>query len=219
MENNFWSITSYGTKINVNKSSISQADGKVDVIVVGYNQQQMLADSGNNLALSVGTCFYNQKHGMWIKDKEDDNDDKNKLFIHPTRRVVFSQNINEKSDKNFYATTCTKPLNIIEPYVRFDIVDSLLKYTVERLRPDQYCENKTFNILFFCNEKAIQEAIKDLSLCYINILERIVLDLSKKKQKNIALPTLSTEVGLPRSKAARIAIKTILEFVKNNIKV
>jgi len=113
MENNFWSITSYGTKINVNKSSISQADGKVDVIVVGYNQQQMLADSGNNLALSVGTCFYNQKHGMWIKDKEDDNDDKNKLFIHPTRRVVFSQNINEKSYKYFYATTCTKPLNII----------------------------------------------------------------------------------------------------------
>src|SRR6266478_2582581 len=83
MESNSWSITSYGTKINLTKGSILDADGKVDVVMAGCNQQRLLVDSNDLLLLKVGDCSDNVKYGLWIKNKEDDSasdDDRDKLF-------------------------------------------------------------------------------------------------------------------------------------------
>jgi len=53
-------------------------------------------------------------------------------------------------------------------------------------------------------------------LCYNKTLSGALIVLRNKKEKSIALPTLSADVGFPREKAAQLAVETILKFIKEN---
>ena len=209
MESNSWSITSYGTKINLTKGSILDADGKVDVVVTGRNQQRLLVNANDWLLSKIGDCSYNVKRGLWIKNKEDDSasdGDRDNLFEHHTNY----ENINTKGHKIFFKKT-TKSICINEPCIRYE--QGSYKYSVDRPDPDY---KQMLQSLLFYNDEAFKQATKDLDMCYTIVLEKVVLDLSEKKEKSIALHTLSTEVGFPRKKATPIAVSAVLEFIKNN---
>lgn len=86
----------------------------------------------------------------------------------------------------------------------------------------------------FTGDKAIQEASKDLDLCYRNILsceperpfamnDSVCFRYAHKDEKNetqqtntinIVIPALSTDAGFPRHIAAPIAVKAILKYLK-----
>jgi len=221
MENsNGWSITSYGTRINLTKGSILDADGRVDVVVAGNNQQRMLVNSNGWIVSKIGDLSYfdcvelfvdDIKHGLWVKNKEDDSvsDDNTDNLFENDKDINF-EDINTKGHKVFFKTT-TKSVYITEPCIRYK--NSSFLYSVERPNPDS---EKIYNCLLFRNEEAFEQATKDLDMCYAIVLQRVLVDLSEKKERSIALHTLSTEVGFPRKKAAPIAIKAVLKFIKNN---
>jgi hypothetical protein len=128
MENSSWSITSYGTKINLTKGSILDTDGKVDVVVTGRNQQRLLVNANDWILSKIGDCSYNVKRGLWIKNKEDDSasdGDRDNLFEHHTNY----ENINTKGHKIFLKKT-TKSMCINEPCIRYK--NGSFLYSVDR---------------------------------------------------------------------------------------
>jgi hypothetical protein len=232
MENKFWSITTYGTTINVNKGYIADADGKVNVVVLGANQQRMLVNSNDWLDSEVGDCSYNAKHGLWIKSNDADSasdDDTVKLFKYDDK---FAGNINyddigRNGHKVFFKTT-TKSIMVTEPCIRYK--QGRFLYSVDR--PDHKYEDiilgvidkpdrepgKMFESMLFANDNAIKEAEKDLDMCYYKVLQKLADDLSEQKEKSIALSTLGTDVGFERKKVGEIAVDAVLTFIKNNMR-
>ena len=72
------------------------------------------------------------------------------------------------------------------------------------------------NLLEFYREEAINEACKDLKMCYKKVLIKGPTILNTALEKSIALSPLSMHIGLPRNKAAPIVIATVLKFIKKN---
>gem|GEM_PF-2499432 len=231
MENKFWSITTYGTTINVNKGCIADADGKVNVVVLGANQQRMLVNSNDWLDSEVGDCSYNVKHGLWIKNKDADsasNDDTVKLFKYDDKFAgnINYDNIGRNGHKVFFKTT-TKSIMVTEPCIRYK-QDSFL-YSVNR--PDPVFEEiilgsadkadrdpgKMFECMLFSNDNAFKEAEKDLDMCYYEVLQKLANDLFGQKEKSIALSTLGADVGFERKTVGEIAVDAVLTFIKNNM--
>ncbi len=65
----------------------------------------------------------------------------------------------------------------------------------------------------FTSDQAIEEASKDLIFCYKQCL---TLGATLDCTKNIDFPTLSADVGFPRSNAVLIAITTVFNYLKKN---
>ena len=64
--------------------------------------------------------------------------------------------------------------------------------------------------------KAIDEAKEDLAMCYHKALAVASKKIGDMRDKKVALSALSTEVGFPRAEAAPVAVKSVVEFIKNN---
>ena len=65
----------------------------------------------------------------------------------------------------------------------------------------------------FFAAKAIEEALKDLVLCYNGALQITKNFSTKKTIKSIAFPPLSVSLGIPAYRAAHVAIESVINFI------
>lgn len=76
--------------------------------------------------------------------------------------------------------------------------------------------NSELEKLYFSGDAAIEEALKDLSICYKTILKKACSFCSEgHAPRSIAFPQLSISLGINAYKAAQVALTTIVDFVKN----
>ena len=194
-------------KICIKKGSIYDADGTVDIIVVGLREQQRLnrtfhlVDEKGDTIDTVGAVQFMKPHVAYVNimKPEDDSDSKEETIYHPCE-------ILKHKDYNYYQKNMnSRTLVVVEPKMRNT------GYTNQR---EEYLYVKNQHV--FYGEPALSAAKVDLFSCYNNILEKGLQELGDKKDKSIAIPTLSTSVGFPRNVAAITALATISAFVKNN---
>jgi hypothetical protein len=75
MESNSWSLLYHGTTINITIGPLFDADNKVDLIVVGKNQQHILRDSSyDNLHTDLGRIEYPENKIIYVKNKNSAHD-------------------------------------------------------------------------------------------------------------------------------------------------
>lgn len=204
-KSNVWTITFGGTKINVHKGDMldTYADGqkKVDFIAVGhYAQRHKFSFSA--FEPFIGKCW---------KPKEvffaTSNTDNNYSFVsyhikNGKRKALFP----EQKDYN----VCIK---VGEP--------QLWEYGIHWCyRPRRQLSNGKSIYQDYEGSDAIKEGLQDLEVCYAKVLAYIAEQNDKQLAKAVALPTLGVEKYtsnvLPKDKAAPIAVKLIIEFIKNN---
>lgn len=216
METNSFSIMHYGTIINLTKQSLSTVVNNVDLVIVGKYEQQLLQFSPPDFSYTPGKMYY-ADNTIYTKNKEydsDSDDDTYKPFTEENRTLL-RKGSEQKITSNIV-------IQIVEPRIsqinwyrdpRTNQPTPSPHYAVTR--PDK---NDPFwsNNLTFDGVQAIIAASKDLALCYITALTDGLYQLSDKKDKSIALATLSADVGFPREKAAPIAVREVLTFVRNN---
>jgi hypothetical protein len=205
-----WSTSyTYGeTKINVKKGSPYDLDGKIDYIVFGSNEQRLLAKSFVD-GYFVGHITIFRRKSLYIEHKNADSDFDNDTYVscYNDLRARSEKNLSKKCLKSF-------AIEVIEPLLFTSQYSGEYYYYAEKKNLDHknwFYGTKQFGV------EAIEDASHDLALCYEKVLAK-GLRIGEGKNKSIALPTLGTAVDFPREKAAPIAIKTILEFVKNNPK-
>ncbi len=194
METNFWTITFVGTKINLNKGFISDAGDKVDAIVVGINQQL------NSHFYNVGELFEKPR---FVYEESRDTDDASDDSYQPYPYYLVDK---VRSYKSLKKGVACRVFFMTEPCIRRD---EFFGYSVDRPHPWQ-------KNLWFGGNKAIEEATKDLAFCYKEAFDGVLKRLTDKVGRSIAFATLSADVGFPREKAVPIAVRTLLECIKNN---
>lgn len=233
MTTNSLSMICNETKINLIKGSWEEATDTIELTVVGNHQQHMLQESYDNLA-TIGHTYYSPYSGYHSihKRKKDDetssDDDTYKPHPHQVDKQTWRDSSKIKKPIITIEEPCisysTRPKSLgfyppnsssmqtirIPAEFKNDFV-----YSVHRAVPN---EQDTYWDLVFIGDEAIQEASKDLTLCYNNALTKGINCLQNyaKKDKNLAFPTLGADVGFPREKAAPIAIATVLEFVQDH---
>jgi hypothetical protein len=200
----------YGkTKINVKKGSPCDLDGKIDYIVFGSNEQRLLEKSFADGYLVGHTTLLRHK-SLYIerKNADSDFDDDTYTSCHNDLRA--------KSEKDLYKK-CLKSIaiEVIEPLIFTSQYSGEYYYYAEKNNLEH--KNWFFGIKKFGIE-AIEDASHDLAVCYEKVLTKGLKRTGKEKKRSIALPTLGTAVDFPRERAAPIAVKTILKFIKNNPK-
>jgi hypothetical protein len=210
----FFRIMHYGTTINLIKNSLHNADDKVDILVMGKHEQQLLGFAEFERYYQIGEINYSPyisyKENM---DNESTSDDDTYKPFDEENRTKIRQNVTQKTVPNI-GLIITEPRIPTNKWIRNPLTNELrLIPSYKVIRPQERSWDSFYS---FEDNKAIIEASKDLALCYKNALTEGCKKLSEKKDKSIALPTLSADVGFPREKAAAIAVSTILEFVINN---
>jgi hypothetical protein len=200
-----WNIIAYGTKINLHKNDNMldyYADGhkKVDFIVVGQHAQSSKFSYASFQTL-IGMCW--RVSEVFFETNNRDNNYTIVCRMHRENKIkaLFPG----RKDYN----VCIK---IAEPYV--------CKYGLE----NYYGSMRGGKSLWDTYEgiEAIKVGLQDVGLCYEKVLMYVAEQNDKKLAKTVALPTLGVEKytfnALPKDQAAPIAVKTILEYVKNNPK-
>ena len=182
---NSWSITLHGTKINLNKGFIGDADDRVDVIVLGRKQQETLIEPWRHIkGVRYEWLPKNAPFPTIMKKHQDDESD---------------------SDDDTYKIFDPNALQEKELWKRASEINS--KCETVRIPEPTIVQR---------NNDVFEDLLVSLETCYKDILTAIIEELDDIKQRKIAIPALSTEVGFPREKAAPIAIKAIVEFIQNN---
>lgn len=212
MENpSYWSITLHGTKINLTKGFIGDAGDRVDCIVLGRQQQRTLQEPSLGDLNEIGKM--NFQDCIYRKSKEDESASDDDTYKPYEQADYSSKDEKTKIWKRTIAIEVnTDVVTIIEPRI---------------MKTSSYdSEYNTIEVPYYVNQKscwdgakgvkAIEEAEKDLKMCYEKILGRLAEHVRDKNEKNIALQALGTEVGFPREKAAPIAVKTVVEFIQNH---
>lgn len=179
------------TIVKLTKGCIYDADGTVDLMVVGRVQQKQLQEPSFGDLFDTGMMFNVKENIVYIKNKETDDsasdDDTYKPYPNPNR------NRRELWKHAYTKQLQNKVIAIIEPRI------------FKEYRLFSYVRND----MEFVVPKAFEEASKDLALCYNKLLDIPSI-------KDIAIAPLGTDVGFPRDQAAPIAVKTIIEGIKNN---
>jgi len=110
-------------------------------------------------------------------------------------------------------------LSVLEPYVWRGAKEYCYN-SVRSVKRDNDDWQLIFEYYRGDQDLVIKEALKDLGLCYRTVLFQGLQELDKKEQRSIALPTLGVEDGdsndFPKDKAAPVAVKSIIEFIKKN---
>ena len=206
-----FSIQLYGTVLNINKKHIRHIAHKVDLIILGKHEQQLLNHHHvlNKYYQPGITTLSNQ---IFYKDpaNESDSDDETyKPFTEENRKSLFAYGMTKQPDQTIIEIT--EPCIPLEGWLRDTVTDILTphpSYNVERVTTD----GKGLQFMFLYGDPAITEASKDLALCYDIALHKGV----KEKCKTIGITTLSADVGFPREKATPIAMSRITHFIRNN---
>jgi len=197
------------TKITITKQSLFEASKNTGIIVVGKNQQKISSPGLESFDI-VGEIYSFLEKPLYEKNKDDDSasdDDTYKPYpYHPGQQrkpIKITQLLSR------HVLVVTEP-RITESFY----IDE--KKAITNLMYDVIRKNEC---LSFTGNEAITQASKDLASCYKKALNRGLTILRYNvKEKIIFFPTLSADVGFPRDKAARIAVETVFEFIKNNPK-
>jgi hypothetical protein len=107
--------------------------------------------------------------------------------------------------------TCSV-VEITEPRMTEDYRNGLL---YDAIRPG-LGKSGTFSIYRGKENEAIREASKDVALCYNKALREGVQKLGDKQVKSIALSVFTAETAFPVKKAAKVIVRSIMDFIKNN---
>ncbi len=222
-----------GTKINLLKEPLSSAANKAKITFVGDKQQELLSGQFDTSSYTVGTIWnacdnlldsstrhFGESISLYEKNKDDDSasdDDTYKSYPYNP------DNKKEALWKSTYKKTASFIKNVVEPCIN-QSAEGFIYYSCRRDPNYHWSNNKI--LLTFTGDEAIEEASKDLDLCYREILRigagyYISRSESKiwytrpqtKQNTTIAIPPLSVDVGFPRDKAAPIAIAAIFNFL------
>jgi hypothetical protein len=195
------------TRVEIRKGSLYEADGAVDILVVGLHEQKRLNRSFkivDKRACSVETVGATQ-------------------FLRPNGQYV--NIMKQKSDSGSEGETEHHPSKIIKHRdYNFDqkLMNSKVLVVVEPELNQRWYNNKRENYTYdkgeeeYSGEEAIRQAGIDLACCYQNVLKEGLRCLGDKEIKSIAIPTLSTSTFFPRRDAARVALSSIFKFIQNN---
>jgi hypothetical protein len=195
------------TRVKIIKGSLYDADGTVDIVVVGSREQKRLnrsfkiVDKKGYEIDKVGAIKFMRPNlsSVNVIKREDDSNSVEETDHHPCGII-------KHRDSNFYKKTMnSRVLVVVEPKLRN------MWYGNQR---ENYRYSKNHDELE--GEEAIEAAMLDLFICYQNVLKEGLKKLGDKKDKSIAIPTLSTSVVFPRKDAAFCAPITIIDFIKNN---
>ena len=201
MENNTLSFMIDQTMVKLTKGSMFDADGTVDLMIVGRVQQRQLKEPTLGDSLNVGRIDKVRNNMVYIKNKDTDSaSDDDTYKPYNTELCGLWEHAHEKAMRS-------RVLSVIEPRICLEIGwDPELQ---EEINVFQYCHA---NGIVKDGAEALEEAKKALALCYKKaLLERL------KEEKSIAIPALGTDVGFPREDAAPVAIATIIEYIKTSV--
>jgi hypothetical protein len=213
-----WNTQLGNTTINVTKGPMSSINKKVDIMVVGRNQQRQLQEPSFGDSHNIGTFYYTSNSAiLYEKNKENESASDDDSY-HPYLG-------SSKSDawQRAQTTTINCPvITIIEPRITLkqsykyenekrismNVPEYYFRKEIQGHKDGGICENHQ-------GETAISKASEDLKQCYETSLTTglELLKNNKSGSKSIALQALSTEVGLSREKAAPIATSTIISFL------
>lgn len=200
------------TTVKLTKGCMFDADGKIDLMVVGRVQQMQLQPPRFGDSLEVGRIYTVRENMIYIKNKDDESasdDDTYKPYAtDEERKYVHKKEIWTNAHKKAMQSNV---LSVVEPRIRMKKYDteSFWSYYAERANPDG--EGGSIVNLNSDKKAVLEEATKDLVRCYNN-----VLNYNVGKHKSIAISALGTDVGFPREDAAPVAVATILEFIKTS---
>lgn len=209
MEINPLSAKPESTKFCVFKGLLFDEDGKVDLIVVGKNQQRLFKQFKASNDIRPGIVKYSQV--VYTKNKDDSKCSKpvEKKIINSALLTVVEPCIAHKREKQVEDVSDLFGRPVLMS------ANEHCSYTVQRLSsiiPHKlHWLHQTFD-----GDEAIREAAKDLVLCYKNVLAEGLKLIGEKKERSIVFPTLSTEVGFPWEDAVLAAMRAIIEFIKEN---
>jgi hypothetical protein len=232
------------TTVKLTKGCMFDADGKVDLMVVGKNQQKMVKRFNANMIIP-GMILYPET--VYEKNRNDDSASDDDTY-KPYMNVGFNNNNEKKWETVERKIMNSELLKVVEPCITRmrkrekkveDVTDEFLRLSVKHTRGSsciydqlvQPVEVFVYNVIrlspiipnqlnwlhqTFYGDEAIIEAAKELALCYKNVLAEGLTILDKKQEKSIAISALGTDVGFPREDAAPVAVATILEFIKTS---
>ncbi len=203
---NRWSITAYGTQINLNKGDMLDyyADGekKVDYIVVGRRAQEgkfisMIVDG------LIGECSTDFQVYFETKNKSSNYRALSHHCLKDGTTIPGTLYFPLREGYN----VC---LTVIEPYVW-----GAQYYCYNSVRKK---DNGKVKFAYYQGDEALEEALKDIRVCYKTVLAKGIT----AGKRSIALPALGAQKcpfgSFPKEKAAPVAVEAILEFIKNNPK-
>jgi hypothetical protein len=213
-----FSITHCGTTINLSKKPLCTIADEVNLLLLGKHEQRLLKNPSSQFGRSFipGRLFYPKSIFYKKNDCYDSNsDDDNYKPFSEDNRVSLCKKIDKKSVNN--AMSITEPRISQTNWNRDNKTNQPTPtYDYRVMRQDPMFQ--LYDTCKFNGNEAITEAAKDLASCYQVALTKGIEHLSDEKEKSIALATLSADVGFPREKAAPIAVREILAFVRKNPK-
>ena len=224
-------ILSYnGTQIHLTKGAWEDAVDNIDLTVVGNQQQRMLQEELDLLG-TIGQTYLPLGSPSYIhirtKEHESDSDDDT---YKPHRQIdTQTWKNSQKRQQQILRieepciSYSTRPMKYALPNgtnemqhltIPAQCLNSFV-YNCQRAIP-----NKQDMVLICCfkGDQAIQEASKDLSLCYTKALTEGLeyFNYNSPENKNIAFPTLGADAGFPRDKTVPIAIEAVFNFLQDN---
>jgi hypothetical protein len=209
MENNDVSFMYNGTAIIVTRDSIGKRDKKVHAIIVGRNAQEKLQKDGK--WINVLFRIQDRDH-LYVKNKAENTCDNKE-------GKPYTSADNEQWRKSFPQIMQSKVITIAEPCIR-NITTHSYNEKEQMFLPQKYLytgkkENADFEMR---GEIALEEALKDLYMCYKIVLREVFKKLSGKENKKIACLPLGIHVGFPLQQAAGITAKALSDFIQDNNK-
>jgi hypothetical protein len=182
------------TTVQLTKGSIYDVAGKIQLMVIGENEQWKLEDEERQS--KKVNFFWDNTKGLLVGNVKST----------PGGTVK----IKNKSDEYINSIL----VNVIEPQVG----SSRGVYAYEVIRRI-HCGGEQWRLFskYFSGTHAIQEASVDLARCYKGVLDFHckMEHQSLEEKRTIALPTLSTDVGFPLMLASQIAIMELIDFIFN----
>lgn len=191
------------TSFSIIRGNMYKYHKEVGCMVVGRNQQRTLQKPDMNDWVHTG--------------KIDDEFGLNNIyFLSKNRTITENKNVyfGIKEKNEIWKVAQKKELQcslirIVEPRITFDPVC----YYCSKDHPRR---KNSFIYMAFYDDRALEEASKDLQICYKKSLKKGLDILKDKQEKKIALAALSTDMGLSEDKAVTATFKAIVEFIREN---
>jgi hypothetical protein len=206
-------------KDNIYKREFSMA---ASITVAGLTEQGLI--EGFNVDIVAGDWFKSNNNGVSLLDPTFE-----KYFNYVPRFPKEPRSIILEGKRfNITDISATDKISrepvpgililIVEPMINTAPNDDK-SYAYTPHRNVTMEDNRTLKSMnYFYGQHAFEEAEKDLKLCYTNLLDgAYIMFIKDEKNRSIAFPPLSTLLGISHDKAAKIAVATVLEFIKNSI--
>ena len=198
-----------GTKLELIKGSIVNANNKVDIIVLDRSEQRRLEQPSFGDSNRVGD-FESADNIIYCKNPDDESGSEDDTYRHYGTnfyRDMWQSAVAHKID--------TKVVLVVGPRIGqdYDYVSGKGRVLVPwycAAKKDAFKEN-TYDSVDKKGDEAIAAALQDLRWCTNKILTAGIT----KNYKKIAMVALGAEVGIERNKATPVTAEVIINFARN----